>query len=180
VRPILFKWELAGTIVIIAMGVLLHFVFEWSGCYKPLALIAAVNESTWEHLKLAFWPALIWAALESFALGKQVPNQLVAKTASFYTAPIMIVALVNGYTAISGKHILALDISIFMLSVIGAQIVSYLLLRRRRFCPMARLFGLCLLALILSAFCTFTYFPPQLPLFIDPTTGLTGIICLLE
>lgn len=176
-RQSIWQWELVGTIFIILLGVLLHFVFDWSGCYQPLALVAAVNESTWEHLKLAFWPAFIWVGFEYYWLGRQLPNLIVAKTTSFYVAPILIVALVGLYTRIIGHNLLFLDISIFCLAVITSQIISYLLLIRRPFCPLAHLISLCFLVLIFSAFCTFTYFPPHLPLFIDPTSGLYGINC---
>jgi hypothetical protein len=50
----ILKWEIIGIVFIVLAGGLLHFVFEWSGSWRPLAIIAAVNESTWEHLKLAF------------------------------------------------------------------------------------------------------------------------------
>ena len=43
-------WELAGIIFIVVLGSVLHFAFEWSGRWTPIAPIAAVNESVWEHL----------------------------------------------------------------------------------------------------------------------------------
>ena len=40
-----------------ALGVLLHFLFEW--CPNPvLALISPVRESIWEHVKLIYFPLL--------------------------------------------------------------------------------------------------------------------------
>lgn len=174
-RRDLLKWEIIGTLFIITLGALLHFVFAWSGYFRPLALIAAVNESTWEHLKMAFWPAFIWAAAEYLRWGSRLPNLLVAKTVSFYLTPFLIVILVNIYTAIIGRHILSVDISIFCLAVIAGQVISYLLLCRRPYCPLANLASLCLLVFILGCFCAFTYYPPDLPLFIDPHTGQPGI-----
>lgn len=60
----IFRWEIAGAVLISLAGSLFHFVFEFFNKWPPLALIAAVNESTWEHLKLAFWPALVYALIE--------------------------------------------------------------------------------------------------------------------
>ena len=37
------------------LGTLLHFTYRWSG-RNPL--IAPVNESVWEHMKLLFFPML--------------------------------------------------------------------------------------------------------------------------
>lgn len=171
----LLRWELAGVVFIVVSGTLLHFVFEWSGCFHPLALIAAVNESTWEHLKMAFWPALFWALLEYIMLRCRFPNFLVAKTISLYVMPLLIVVLVNAYTMIIGHHILMVDILIFCLAVTIGQWVSYRLLKHRPFCPLMRMFSLILLVIIISAFSLFTYYPPDLPLFTDPRTGQQGI-----
>jgi len=56
-------WESAGIILIVVLGSVLHFAFEWSRRWTPVAMIAAVNESVWEYLKLGFWLALAYAIL---------------------------------------------------------------------------------------------------------------------
>ena len=61
------------------MGGALHFVLDLSGGWRPLALIAAVNESTWEHLKIGFWPALIYFLIEYRYVKKSGDNLLFAK-----------------------------------------------------------------------------------------------------
>jgi hypothetical protein len=50
-------FELVGIVFIIFLGSALHFTFEWSGNQPAVGIFSAVNESVWEHLKLAFWPA---------------------------------------------------------------------------------------------------------------------------
>lgn len=168
-------WEIGGVAFIILMGGLLHFAFEWSGGWKPLALFAAVNESLWEHLKLAFWPALLWALIEWLALGKVYHNFLIAKTVSFYVTPLAIIALVTGYTAIIGRHLLPVDILIFCLAVAGGQLVSYYLLSREN-ADGTKIIFVMLLTLIIVAFGLFTFYPPDMPLFVDPLTGQRGIL----
>ena len=53
------KWSIAGVVVTLVTGTLLHFVHEWFGG-GFWASIGAVNESTWEHLKLIFWPMFLF------------------------------------------------------------------------------------------------------------------------
>ncbi|MFX0202676.1 MAG: DUF6512 family protein, partial [Candidatus Hodarchaeota archaeon] len=60
----ILRWELVGFIVIFIIGSMLHFVFELFNKWSPIGLIAAVNESVWEHLKLAFWPAVAYSGIE--------------------------------------------------------------------------------------------------------------------
>lgn len=48
-----------GIIFISIIGTLLHFMYEFSGHNKIVSLFAAVNESTWEHIKIALTPTFI-------------------------------------------------------------------------------------------------------------------------
>jgi hypothetical protein len=156
------------------MGSLLHFCFEWSGSFAPLALFCAVNESVWEHLKLGFWPGLFFAFLEYFLFGKRVNNFWVAKVLSLYIIPISIIVLFYSYTAVLGRHTLALDILIFVFSIALAQFISYSLMSSEKDYSAFNKVALILLAVLTLAFSLFTYFPPKLELFLDPRTGNLG------
>jgi hypothetical protein len=171
----ILRWELGGIIFIVVLGSVLHFAFGWSGGWTPIAPIAAVNESVWEHLKLGFWPALAYAILEYIRFGKSANNFPFAKTLGIYLIPITIVVLYYSYTAILGHGLLVVDIVIFVEAVIVGQLVSYGLLvasplpeRINRFAPIA-------LAVLGILFVLFTFHPPQLPLFRDSVTGAYGI-----
>ncbi|MBR7099452.1 MAG: hypothetical protein IKC59_08555 [Clostridia bacterium] len=59
-------WQLFGFAVTSLLGTLLHFLYEWLGEAVWIAPISGVNESTWEHMKLLFWPMLLYAIAESF------------------------------------------------------------------------------------------------------------------
>jgi hypothetical protein len=170
------RWELGGIAFIVVLGSVLHFAFEWSGRAIAIAPIAAVNESVWEHLKLGFWPALIYAALEYSRFGKSANNFSSAKTTGIYLIPITIVVLYYAYTAILGHGLLEVDIAIFVVAVVVGQLVSYKLLiasplpaRLNRFAPIA-------LAVLGILFVLFTFYPPQLSPFRDPVTGGYGIV----
>ena len=58
-RKRLFWWEAAGFLWTCGVGTLLHFVYEWSGENVLVAAFSAVNESTWEHMKLLFFAILL-------------------------------------------------------------------------------------------------------------------------
>ena len=59
-------WQLMGFAVTSLAGTLLHFLYEWLGEAAWVAPFSGVNESTWEHMKLLFWPMFIFAAVQSF------------------------------------------------------------------------------------------------------------------
>ena len=49
-------FEIISSIFIMILGTLLHFTFKWSNNNVLVGTFSAINESTWEHLKLIFFP----------------------------------------------------------------------------------------------------------------------------
>jgi hypothetical protein len=168
--------EILGIFFISISGSALHFVFEWSGEWPPLALIAAVNESVWEHLKLAFWPGMIYALITYPILKRKTKNFWTAKTAGLYAMPIVIIVMFYSYLTIAGKSNLVYDISTFILAVSAGQLLSYHLMTKDIHQRSVKIIAVALLLIITAAFCLFTFFPPKFPLFRDFVTGKHGII----
>lgn len=168
------KFEILSCLGTIIFGSLLHFVFAWSDNFKPLALIAAVNESSWEHLKLAFWPALIFAVIAYFTFGKKYPNFCLAQMKKLFLMPILIVLLFYGWVAIFPDNFIY-DISIFVLAVIVGHIVAYYFEKSEKNWNL-KIVSQILIVLLLLAFSFLTYFPPHNFLFLDPVSGGYGIV----
>jgi multisubunit Na+/H+ antiporter MnhF subunit len=175
-RRHIFFYELAGIVFIIVFGSILHFTFEWSGNQAIVGVFSAVNESVWEHLKLGFWPAMVFALIEYRYLKKLTDNLLFAKTVGIYLIPIIITILFYSYTAILGESILVIDILTFVIAVIVGQLVSYRLLTWKSVPYNLNMISLIALILLGLAFVLFTFYPPQLAMFQDPITGEYGII----
>ncbi|MCJ7735172.1 MAG: DUF6512 family protein [Anaerolineales bacterium] len=171
------RWEIVGMLVIIGFGTTLHFWFEWTDYWRPVALIAAVNESTWEHFKMAFWPGLIFALIEYAFLKNETKNFLAAKFAGLLTMPIITMILFYGYTSLTGTHMLWADVIVFILSVIGGQWISLLILTRTEKLPLSihRISQAGLLLMVL-AFSFLSYFPLRNFIFAHPETGEYGIL----
>ena len=106
-RKKVLRWEMFGILFISLAGSFLHFTFELSGFWKPLAVISAVNESVWEHLKIGFWPAFIWGVIEFFIFGRKIKNFFFAKAVTFLLIPFVIVILFYSYTYVTGTEFLA-------------------------------------------------------------------------
>ena len=169
-RRVLF-FELTGIVFIIILGSILHFTFEWSGSQAVVGVFSAVNESVWEHLKLGFWPAIVFALIEFKYLKKSTSNFLFAKTIGIYLIPIIIMVIFYSYTAVLGESILVIDILSFVIAVIVGQLVSYRLLTGKTLPYNLDVVSLVALILLGLAFVLFTFYPPQLTMFQDPITG---------
>jgi hypothetical protein len=168
-------WEISGMFFIIVGGSLLHFTFKWSGFWTPAALFSAVNESVWEHLKLGFWPAFLFGLIEAAFMYGRVNNFLLAKGCVLYLIPISIVILYYLYTSVVGHHILFMDILIFVLSVVGAQYMSYRILLTEHHYPVANAIAVLLIIISVAAFSLLSYHPLKSSFFRDQTTGQYGI-----
>jgi hypothetical protein len=168
-------WQTAGAVFIIGLGSALHFLFAWSGGWRPVALIAAVNESVWEHLKLVYWPGLIFLLLSYPVLIKKTKNFWAAGTAGLLTMPLTIVVLFYGYKIIFRTHHLVYDIAIFVLAAIVGQWIGCRLMLRPPFSRPPRRIAAALLLAATLAFSLFSFYPPKYPLFQDSRTGEYGI-----
>lgn len=174
-RKKILAWEMSGILFIFLAGALLHFVFELSGGLRLVAIIAAVNESVWEHLKIGFWPAFIWAVIEIFAFGKRAKNFLFAKGIAFTMCALLITGIFY-ITKAAGIESLTIDIINFFVSIAIAQIISYRLILVQGGHAVLNTIGLILIAACIIVFSTLSYFPPHFPVFLDPVSGGYGIV----
>ena len=170
------RWELVGIGVIFIVGALFHFLFEWSGSWSPVGVIAAVNESVWEHFKIAFWPALFYAIIEYPFLKRSVNNFFIAKAIGLYIMPVVIAAIFYAYTAIFDEEILIVDILIFLVAVVLGQLASYKILTMKQWPKWLWGLGVIMVILLAVAFGIFTFYPPELGIFRDAVSGGYGII----
>lgn len=167
-EKIILNCEVIGAIVIFILGTVFHFVFKWSGRFRPLGFIFPVSESVWEHLKLVLWPTLIFAIVEFGKIGNITNNFWAAKTLGICAAMISVVAIFYLYTWFTGHSILIIDILIFIISVIIGQFVSISIMTAKRFPYWINSLTIPLLSVLIFAFLLFTYNPPRIPIFQSP------------
>ena len=156
-----------GFIGITLIGMLLHNAYAWTRPFPLFALIAPVNESVWEHLKMAYWTVLI-SGMVQWRISKNRPANLAPSLAIGATFLVLFIVIVfYSYTHFSGRSILWADISTF---IAGAFLSQWLMcrLQKAEVMPgnvrMASVFYLAALALV---FILFTYAPPEMEIFTD-------------
>ena len=174
-QNIVFMWESMAVLFMVIVGSLLHFAFEWSGRSRFVGIFSAVNESVWEHLKLGFWSLVFYSLIEYGFIQDRVNNFLVGKAIGLLALDLFIVAVFYSYTALIGRHIVAVDIGIYVTGCLICQVISYRFLTvptfRREWQVLC---GLLLMALMVIKG-IFTFWPPRLPLFRDSLTGGYGV-----
>ena len=167
-------WQIITVIVCIILGTLLHFTYEWSSENMIVGLFSAVNESTWEHLKLAFFPMFLMAIIGNFIIGKRTNNYWFAQALGILTAMSFITTFFYTYRGILGINIDALNIGSFIVAILLGGFVSYKILTSRKIYN-AELVSIVFIIVLLLSFVLYTFAPPQIALFEDPLTGEYGI-----
>lgn len=177
-------WEIGGFLFIGLIGAALHFTFELSNfSSNVVAYFSAVNESTWEHLKMVFFPGLVFALIQYTYVREKVNNYLIAKTVSLFLMPLVIMVGWYIYAPAVGRSIYRVDLILFYIAVFVGQYASYKLLTRPPLENKYNTYAIVALAVMFVAFSTFTFFPPRIFLFehLDlKNTGLYGILPMEE
>lgn len=162
----IFYFEIMNTIFIFILGTLLHFSYQGN---IVSSIFSSVNESTWEHLKLLFFPMLISTILGTYYYGK---NYLYIKSKYIIYSLITMVIFFYTYTGIIGSNYPIIDISSFYIIIIIFQIKSYKAFINNQ--QNNKIYSL-LLVIFLILFIIFTFNPPKLNLFKDPIKNTYGI-----
>ena len=167
-------WQLMGFAVTSLLGTLLHFLYDWLGGAVWIAPFSGVNESTWEHMKLLFWPMLLFAIIEYFFFRDREDFWCI-KLRGILVGLCLIPVLFYTYNGVIGKSPDYINITIFFVSAAIAYICeARLFLKDAPACrfPRSAFFILCIIALF---FVIFTFRTPTIGLFRDPLTGGYGI-----
>jgi len=165
----LLAWELGAVFWICFAGSCLHFAFELSEFWKPMAFFAAVNESVWEHLKMYFWPGLAFALAQYTYTRHLANNYWLGKVVALAVTPLVITILYHSYMtyirAIGTQVSVGLILRIMLLGVLAGQLCSWRILLSEPFDWVRRRYVAGGYATLLISFSLFTYFPPKIFLF---------------
>ena len=167
-------WELFGFAAASLGGTLLHFLYDLTGGSVLVAPFSGVNESTFEHVKLLFWPMLIFAVIESFFF-REYEIFWCVKLRGTLIGLALIPILFYTYNGVIGKSPDFINILIFFISAAVAYVYETRRLNEGKlFCPDKRI-PIVILSALALLFIVFTFRTPTLSIFKDPLTGKYGI-----
>lgn len=167
-------WEFVGFGVAAAGGTLLHFLYDWLGKAAWIAPFSGVNESTWEHMKLLFWPMFIYAIFESFFFRDREDFWCV-KLRGILLGLALIPIIFYTYNGAVGKSPDWLNIAIFFITAAVAYIYEARLFNFGKVKRRSQKLAFAVLCVIALLFVLFTFRTPEIGIFLDPVTGTYGI-----
>lgn len=170
----LYLWQFAGFVMTVLGGTLLHFLYGLTNESVLVVPFSAVNESTWEHMKLMYFPLFVFALIQS-RFFMEFKSFWCVKLIGIITGLVLIPVLFYTYNGAFGKSPDWLNMTIFFLSaaivfVLETQLFKRDSLRCKK--PWIPFASICLIG---ALFVLFTYVTPEIPLFQNPLTGLYGL-----
>ena len=171
----LFWWQFSGFCIVALLGTIFHFLYKWTNGNKIVAFFSAVNESTWEHTKILFFPLFLFAIVQSKYLKKDYHNFWWVKLLGILVGTLSIPVLFYTLNGAIGTTPDWLNVTLFFVADAIAFVLEYFLLNESAKKPKNSWLPVAILIIIAILFAYFTYVTPKLPLFIDPITKNYGI-----
>ena len=168
-------WQFFGFGFTSLFGTLLHFLYEWTGKNNFTALFSGVNESTWEHMKLLFFPLLIFSIIEYYIFGRNETYYWCIKLTGTILGLSSIPVIYYTLNGVFGKTPDWVNISIFFIAAALTYFAETLMFKNKVRCRPCSRTRFILLLVIATLFFIFTFIPPEINLFKDPITNTYGI-----
>ncbi len=160
-------WQFLGFGVTSLLGTLLHFLYNWTGQSVFVSPFSAINESTWEHMKILFFPMFLFALVQSFFF-KQDKRFWCIKSRGIVLGLMTIPVLFYTLNGIFGTTPDFINITIFFVAAAVAYAYETRLFQNADLPCTYEKFGFLSLCVLAILFVIFTFAPPQIPLFGDP------------
>lgn len=168
--------------VLFIIGSFMHFLFDLTGRVPVIGAFVPVNESPWEHLKLAFYPMLVWWIAYYFRARKyenfSVRKLIISAATALVSSPLIIIMFFYSYTGAFGVESLFLDIISLLLAIAVGQCLGFHIYKycNPRHSRLAVYISFAIIMMLVIIFILFTFLPPHIPIFMDSNTGGFGII----
>lgn len=166
------RYTIIGIIFVLVIGTLSHFLYDWTGNNHIVGLFTPINESIWEHMKLLFFPMLLYSLIMILKFHPKYLCIAPALCFGILIGTFLIPLFYYTYTSILGNNVFILDISIFILSITIAFWISY---KFTLSCHLESYTSLLyiMVCILLVCFLLFTYSHPNTIIFQEPTNPKT-------
>jgi len=158
-----------NAIILGVLASLSHFVYKLSGKNLIVGLFNPVNESVWEHLKLMFFPFLLWwivmYIIKSQKYDISLNTWIESAAVSSVAAPLSVLLQYYSYTGVFGIESVFIDILLTFICYFIALCVASHYIEYSAPNKCAAIASVIVIIIIFIAFIVFTFNPPKLPIF---------------
>ena len=163
-----------GLVFLIIMGLAFHELYKATGI-TILGIISPVNESKWEHWKMAFFPMMIIGSMEYFIFGLRGSNYIFSLMAGSAAFLLVTFGGIELYGMIVGEAHISVHVTTFLMGAAAGQFLRYHIMANTRESSAFLVLGIIVIGGLLAIFTLFTFSPPRYEYFRDSLTETYGI-----
>lgn len=160
-------------LILSTLGTILHFTNNWFKDSIFIQVISAINESTWEHMKLLVFPTILVMFIQYYTLDMRYPNFFSSVLTLLLVQTLAIPLLYEPLRVIFKRVHFIVTIIIFYVSVLFGVLAQYYALQNN-IIIFNEPISLIIIAIITLIYWIFTYYPPKIWIFRDPNTRISG------
>ena len=168
------KLKILGVIIAFLVAFPLHFLYDKFPNFLT-SIIAPVNESIFEHMKIIFGSILFSGVIQKIIVIKKdlkYNNICISNVISGFLSIFVFLAIFLPVYLVIGENF-AVTIIIMLITFIISQIITIYIVNKKNM--KLENTAIILAILVYIIFGLLTYFPPNNTLFIDPITKQLGI-----
>ena len=168
------KLKILGVIIAFLIAFPLHFLYDKFPSFLT-SIIAPVNESIFEHMKIIFGSILFSGIIQKIIVIKKdlkYNNICISNVISGFLSIFVFLAIFLPVYLVIGENF-AVTIIIMLITFIISQIITIYIINKKNM--KLENVAIILAILVYIIFGLLTYFPPNNTLFIDPITKQLGI-----
>ena len=153
----------------------IHFIYDLFPCFLT-SIIAPVNESIWEHMKIIYTSIILSNIVEYFIYKKRniKANNFILSIPVSSILGIIFYLIIYLIIDLFIPHNFYIAITIMFITYIFSNIISYFILNKKEI-PNQKELGISLILISYIVFTHLTYYPPKSYLFIDQITNTFGV-----
>ena len=166
---------IVSTLAIGAVGCVMHFLYGWLHQNKAVAVVAATNESIWEHIKIGLTGFLLFTIYDYLQYG-EMHNYWIAKGVALMGFVVIVPSVYYAFCrSVPKKWEVPVDIVEFFVDILLAQMMFFVILEGPKLRDWLFYPAFIMLFLVLGAYVMFTWVQPRLGIFQDPINGKYGV-----
>lgn len=169
------KFCIWGVIFVAVLGALMHSLYEWTGNNIIVGLFCPISESFWEHLKIGFYPMLIFALIGYNFVKYEAKNYIFGVGFSSLILSLCVFITFFIYTSLTGESIIWLDLAFYIIAIIIAFYVFHLLMYAHELPRFFKGIGIAIILLSILCFSWFSLKLSTYDLFEEPDTSTSSV-----
>lgn len=155
------KRKIIGFFVVGILGTLFHFAYDFFNRPLFLSFMLPIDESIFEHLKLIFFPTIIYMLIDLKINKENRREYFISYIYNIFIANIITIVFFYTYYGMLGKNIDFVNIAIYFIAILS------IFINLSEITNISKTKAIILGIIMLGSLIIFTYYKPNIPFFTE-------------